>query len=160
MPKFTDSKGREWLVAIDGAAAVKRVRTLTGIDIWKAADAGLDQLRAVLADVVALADVLYAVVRPEADARKVSDEEFAAGLSGDVLEAAATALVEAVIDFFPTARRDQLRRAVAIGRAVLAEILVRENAELAELEADPLALLRPSDSTTGSPESAAPTPTA
>jgi hypothetical protein len=71
-------------------------------------------------DPVKLVDTLYAVVKPQADAAKLTDEQFAALFAGDVLEEAATALMDGIIDFFPASQRralGKLRTAIDRGTA-------------------------------------------
>jgi hypothetical protein len=109
MHTFTDTQGRVWTIAIT-VDAVKRVRALTGTDLL--AVAGGDLLERLSTDPVLLADVLYAVVRPEADARQVSDADFGRALAGDVIGAATTALLEDIVDFFPGQKRRLLATAL------------------------------------------------
>lgn len=111
MPKFTDSTGREWVVEVN-VASLKRARTLAGVDLLKLLDGKGEAANSLASDPVALVDALYAIVKTEADARKVTDEEFGRSLAGDALEGATKALVESLVDFFPSARREMLRRAM------------------------------------------------
>ena len=77
-----------------------------------------------------LVDVLYAAVKPEADAKGVTDEEFGRAMSGDAIEMATTALLDEVIDFFPETKRkvfrkilDATRRFETKGKAALLALL-------------------------------------
>ena len=108
MRTFKDTAGREWLVKID-VATVKRVRDVLDLDLLKID--GADSVFAKLADPVTLVDVLYVVCLPQATEASVSDESFGGAMGGDVLDAASSALIEDLIDFFPSARRPILRRA-------------------------------------------------
>ena len=101
MHTFTDNAGRTWTVAIN-VAAVKRVRGLVNIDLYKLVDDGFKPLGELVADPVQLADVLYCLCKDEADARNVSDEDFGRALYGDAITLAAEAFVEELIDFSPT----------------------------------------------------------
>jgi len=109
MQTFTDTQGRVWSVAIT-VDAVKRVRALTGTDLL--AVAGGDLLERLSTDPILLADVLYACVKPEADAKQVSDIDFGRALAGDVIGAATTALLQDIIDFFPAPKRALLAKAL------------------------------------------------
>jgi hypothetical protein len=109
MKTFTDTQGRVWTIAIT-VDAVKRVRALTGTDLL--AVAGGDLLERLSTDPVLLADVLYAVVKPEADAKQVSDADFGRALAGDAIGAATTALLQDVVDFFPAPKRALLAKAL------------------------------------------------
>jgi hypothetical protein len=118
MKSFTDNAGRTWTLQIN-VAAVKRVRGLLGLDLYKLADDGLENLARLVSDPVELADVLYCLVKDEADARSVSDEDFGRALAGDAITLAADAFVEELIDFFPDARaRSGLKRVIQASRLV------------------------------------------
>jgi hypothetical protein len=102
MQSFRDNEGRMWLVAVD-VAAVKRARALAGFDLVGVLDRR-DDIDRLARDPVMLVDVLYAVCKPEADARGVSDEAFGTAMAGDALEHAAQALIEAIVSFSPNPR--------------------------------------------------------
>jgi hypothetical protein len=118
MHTFKDNADRVWTVAIN-VAAVKRVRALASVDLFKLIDDGFKPLAALVADPVALADVLFCLCKDEADAKGVSDEEFGRGLAGDAITRAADAFVEELVDFFPDARaRAGLKKVMDAGRTV------------------------------------------
>ncbi len=85
--------------------------------LYQVVDDGLQALGKLVSDPVRLADVLYCLVKDEADARQVSDEDFGRALAGDAITAAAEAFVEELIDFFPDARVRAGLRQVAHGRS-------------------------------------------
>lgn len=103
MHRFCDNAGRTWVVSIN-VTAIKRVRGLVGIDLYKLIDDGFRPLGTLVADPVQLADVLYCLCKDEADAKQISDEDFGRALAGDAITLAADAFVEELIDFFPDAR--------------------------------------------------------
>ena len=110
MKPFTDSEGRQWPLSVN-VAAVKRVRDLCGVDLLTAVKGEL--LEQLSDDPVLLCDVLFALVKPTADERGISDEQFGSALGGDVLDAATVAFLEELVDFFPKGRRAVLRKALA-----------------------------------------------
>ena len=123
MKTFTDNAGRTWTVQVN-VAAIKRVRGLVGIDLYKLVDDGFQALAKLVSDPVQLADVLYCLLKDEADAKQVTDEEFGRGLAGDAIMLAADAFVEELIDFFPDARaRAGLRKVIEAGRKVRLRLL-------------------------------------
>jgi len=123
MHSFPDNAGRTWTVVIN-VTAVKRVRGLVGIDLYKLIDDGFKPLAALVADPVQLADVLYCLCKDEADAKQVTDEDFGRALAGDAITLAADAFVEELIDFFPDARaRASLTKVLAAGRKVRDRLL-------------------------------------
>lgn len=110
MQTFTDTQGRTWTIAVT-VDTIRRVRALTGTDLM--AVLGGELIERLSADPVLLADVLYAVVKPEADARGVDDADFGRALAGDSVAAATTALLEGLVAFFPSPRARLLRQALA-----------------------------------------------
>lgn len=99
MPTFTDTAGRAWTVELN-IAAVKRVRSLTGTDLLEVLGGKLiDRL---ISDPVLLVDVLFAVLKPEADAKGVGDEDFGRGMAGDAIDQATQALLQAIVSFCPS----------------------------------------------------------
>ncbi len=109
MRTFTDALGRSWPLEIT-VATLKRVRAVAGVDLLEAAGGTL--LDRLVADPVLLGDVLYACVKPQADERKITDEDFGRSLAGDAIEHATTALLEEFVAFFPSPRRRVLEKAL------------------------------------------------
>jgi len=97
VPQFRDSKGRSWAIDIN-VTAVKRVRSLAGVDLLDLADGSL--VETLIADPVKLADILYALCKPQADQAGVSDEQFGEGLAGDAIAGATDAMLESLAGFF------------------------------------------------------------
>lgn len=112
MKTFTDTTGREWQVSMN-ITALKRVRDLLDIDLMqlpvfdqKQPEAGL--LYRLGNDPVELVNVLFALVKPQADAAGVSDEAFGEALGGDALSDATEAFMAEMVGFFPQGVRDAL----------------------------------------------------
>ncbi len=101
MRQFKDNAGRTWTVDIN-VATLKRVRGLTGVDLMQVIEGTL--IEKLIRDPVLLCDVVYAVCKPEADAAKVSDEEFGKAMAGDAIEAATSALLDELVGFCPSPR--------------------------------------------------------
>jgi hypothetical protein len=155
MKTFTDSQGRTWTVVVN-VSAVKRVRDLLDVDLLDVANG--DLLARLADDPCLLVDVLFALSKPEAQAKGVTDEDFGRGMVGGVLDEASSALMKELLDFFPSAQR-----ARALGK--LLKHLAAQEAAVAEmvkaLDAMPApADLRPGGSSGNSPASAASTPAA
>ena len=135
MKTFTDNAGRTWTIVLT-VNEVKRVKALLpGADLMAGvADGTL--LERIGNDFVFMCDVVYAVVKPQADAQKVSDEDFGRAMAGDCLEKAATALVEELVDFFPEAKRRLLGKAWAKLRNLHTTVTDRVMTELDSPELD------------------------
>ena len=99
-------------IAVDGIvfdAYGKRVRDLLGEDLLDIQNV----LQRLLVDPILLCDVVYCVCKPQADAEKISDVDFARAMAGDTIAQAKTALVEELVSFSPDPRdRENLGIAV------------------------------------------------
>ena len=110
MKTFADNAGRTWTVAIN-VECIKRVKTLLSVNLLDAIEGKL--IEQLVSDPVLLCDVIYAVCKPEADTKEVSDEEFGRAMAGDAIDHATTALLEELVDFFPSGKRQVLAKALA-----------------------------------------------
>ena len=146
MKPFTDSQGRTWNVTVN-VGAIKRVRDLLGVDLLDVANG--DLLSRLADDPCLLVDVLFALCKPEADAAKVTDEDFGRGMVGDALDSGAGVLMKELLDFFPSALH--ARALVKMFRE-----MKEHQATVSELATD----RTPGDSSGDSPASAASTPAA
>jgi hypothetical protein len=108
MKQFKDTQGRDWQVEIN-IGQIKAVRDALHVDLYALF---ADEAERLFSDPVRLVDTLYVLCRRQAEDRKMSDVDFGGLFEGDVLEASANALVEAMLDFFPTSRRRILRATV------------------------------------------------
>ena len=130
MRTFTDAMGTAWGITVN-VLAVKRVRTLLDVDLMEIATGSLlDRLGR---DPVLLCNVLFVICKDQADAEKVSDEDFGRRMGGDAIEAATNAFLEEVIDFFPGGRREILRKALLRSRKIEAQAGPMIEAKLEEL---------------------------
>ena len=130
MKTFKDTKGRSWAVEMNVSTA-KRIKNLTGVDVMSAVQQA-SWFADLSDDTIKLVDVIYAAVKPQADQAGVSDENFGAAMSGDVIAEAANALAEEIIAFFPQAARRQL---LTKARAKLREVETKAtNMALSRLE--------------------------
>ena len=96
MKTFTDNAGRTWTVAIN-VDTVKRVRDLIHEDLLDVESV----LKRLMIDPILLCDVVYCVVKPQADAQQITDVDFARAMAGDAIGQAKTALVEELVNFSP-----------------------------------------------------------
>ena len=134
MRTFIDNAGRTWTVAIN-VAAIKRVRGLLGVDLFKLVDDGFKPLSKLVSDPVQLADVLYCLCKDEADAKEISDEDFGRALAGDAITLAADAFVVELIDFFPDARaRASLKKVIDAGKQMRETLLDHAETVLATID--------------------------
>ncbi|HMN41180.1 MAG TPA: hypothetical protein PKE29_10070 [Phycisphaerales bacterium] len=164
MRSFKDNEGRQWTVDIN-VSAVKRVRGLTGTDLMQVIEGTGGLIEKLIRDPVLLCDVVYAICKPEADARSVSDEEFGRAMAGDAIEAATMAVLDELVGFCPSPRdRANLGRVLQATRKVMdrARGLVEKKLDSGELDRLADRLLSEGQtagsSSTSAPESLASTP--
>lgn len=107
MQTFKDNLERNWEVALS-VDALKRVKGTLEIDLLEVVEGKL--IERLVSDPVLLCDVVYVVCKPQADKLDISDEDFGRAMAGDAIDAATAALLEELVDFFPRARREVLRK--------------------------------------------------
>lgn len=104
---WIDGLGNEWTTEIN-VNTIRRVKEIAAVNLMDALDGHV--LHRLSEDPEAMAKTLWAICKPQADAKNVNDAAFAEGLTGEALEQAGSALIEALIRFFPKSRREVLRR--------------------------------------------------
>ena len=160
MRQFKDNAGRTWTVDIN-VATLKRVRGLTGVDLMQVIEGTL--IEKFIRDPVLLCDVVYAVCKPEADAAKVSDEEFGKAMAGDAIEAATGAVLDELISFCPSPRdRANLGRVLQATNRVMekARDVTEKRIETLTSEGELDKLVNRLLETSGSSSTSAPEPSA
>lgn len=158
MKTFADNAGRNWTVQIN-VDAIKRVRDLVSVNLLEVVEGKL--LDRLISDPVLLCDVIYAVCKPEADTKSVTDVDFGRAMAGDAIDNATTALLEELVDFFPQGRRKVLTKALNKLKALETAALKAVDARLdsPELEKRMEAELQRLGTWSGdAPESSASTP--
>jgi len=156
MKTFKDNASREWTVEIN-VAALKRVKSLTDVDLLGVLDGTL--IERLIGDPVLLCDVVYAVCKPQADEREVSDEDFGRAMAGNAIEHATGALLEELVSFCPSPRdRANLGRVLKATRDVMdkARDIVEARLESGELERAAEAALAQAQTGLGSSSGSAP----
>lgn len=155
MKIFKDNDGRDWTIAVNTHSA-ERVKEMAEVDLFSILDGKL--VPQFEADPALLVNVIYALCKPEADGAGVTDEKFAARLTGDAIDRATAALLGDLIDFFPKAKRELTRKAVEKHQAMWAEGTAVIHRKLDAL--DPVEEIRQAfgDSSIKSPASSASTP--
>ena len=152
MKTFNDNAGRTWTIAIN-VDAIKRVRGLLDVDLLGILDGKL--IEKLYRDPVLLCDVVYAVCKPEADTREISDEEFGRAMAGDSIDHATKALLEELVGFSPSPRdRANLQRILATTWNVMDKARDVIEAKLATVDTE--ALVTQALATSGSSSGAAP----
>ena len=107
---FTDNQGDNWLVFIDSYTA-RAARKELGYNLL--ATFSEERLLELVDDPAMVVDLVYLACREQCQQRGVSDRDFGRRLIGDAVDDATGALLRALADFFPTAKRQVLRKVLA-----------------------------------------------
>jgi len=118
MKAFTDNAGKTWSIAMT-IDSVKRVRDLLSVNLVEPEAGEPPLLTRLGTDEILLCDVVYCLIKPQADTLGVTDEDFGRALGGDAILAAQTALYEELVDFFQKRGRPDRARAVAAQKTMI-----------------------------------------
>ena len=102
--------------------------------------------------------MIYIVCKPEADQNKITDEQFGRAMAGDAIEHATGAFLEELVDFFPEAKCQVLRKALEKYKKAqsLAIEIMNKRLDNLEMEKQVESVLRNTSDSSGSlPESQA-----
>ena len=108
-----DVNGKIWNLSLS-VGAIKRVRENLGIDLFDLEKlANGETFQALANDIVLLVNVCYLIVRPQADAAGVSDEQFGELISTpESIEAMTSELVDAIVNFIPNRKKREIAKAI------------------------------------------------
>lgn len=111
MKTFKTTDGTEWQVVVN-VATIKRCMDDTGLRLTDlfASEAKIGEF---FADDVRFCEVLFSVIRPQADAAGKTLDDFLAGIDGTVIEKAVEALLAEVADFFQEPRKGLIKKTLA-----------------------------------------------
>lgn len=112
MKAFKDNTGREWTLSIT-VSAIKRVRDAAGLNICELTEGSPPLVSRLSTDIPLVATVIFAILKPQAVAAGISDEQFADALGGDAMQAAYEAFWAELADFFRSLRRTDQAEAIA-----------------------------------------------
>ncbi len=136
MRSFTDMQGRQWNMAIT-LDAIRRLKGTLGVDLFAMLEGDPPLLTKLATDIGLLCDIIFVIIKPQADASSVTDEQFGSSLGGESIKAALDSFYSELEDFFQKMGRADLAKAVAAQRRVidLAVAKVTTDIERLNLEA-------------------------
>ena len=85
-------------------------------------------------DVVLLCDVIFVLVKPQADSCEVTDVQFGEALGGKAILDAQTAFYEELVDFFRGLGRKDLVKAVKTQQKVIDLVIKRIETQISRLD--------------------------
>jgi hypothetical protein len=132
MKAFVDSASRTWSVSMT-IDSVKRVRDLLSVNLVEPEAGDPPLLTRLGTDEILLCDVVYCLIKPQADQLGISDVDFGRALGGDAILAAQTALYEELADFFQKRGRSDRAKAVTAQKEMIELAIERVTMKLAEM---------------------------
>jgi len=130
MKAFSDARGRTWQLDVN-IAAIKRVKGLLGIDLLALGEGEPPLMTCLGTDVVLLCDIIFALLKPQADGANVSDEDFGAALGGEAIFAAQEAFYEELTAFFRSLGRQEMATALTAQRKLIATAVMEVEKRIA-----------------------------
>lgn len=132
MAQFKDANDRTWTITVNVGTG-KKVRDVLGVDLFNLYDGGAKD---VFSDVILLVNVLYVLCEEQATKSGITDVQFGEAMFGDAIESSATALMDAVADFFPQRKRQLLNRIKTDGEKLAAKMMDQAEAKLDQVVAE------------------------
>lgn len=141
MHSFEDTEGRTWNLAIT-FGSIKRAKDLLGVNLLNPlatrkyktngrARRSQPLLTRLQLDPALLVDLIFALLRPQAEQQGVTDEQFAEALGGEAAYEAYRAFMEEWQVFFHGLRREAEARAIRANKEMI-EAETAKNVELVE----------------------------
>lgn len=158
MRTFNDNAGRTWTIAVN-VDGIKRVEGLIkGVNLANLTHGDPPLLTRLETDIVLLCDVIFALVKPQADQLGVTDEEFGKAMGGDAIIAAHDAFWEELTGFFRQLRRTDTARAIEKQAALVKATVAAIEQRVETLDTDAVIQKALGGSAGNSPESSASIP--
>lgn len=133
MHQFKDQKDRTWGIVLT-VDLIDQVRREVGIDLLSLAENNGKLLGQLGDDYALLAKTAWSLVSAAAKAGGVDRSDFLDSLRGDSLAEAFSAIMGGIVDFFPTARRETLKKFVLRAMALHDQIMDQVNQELDQID--------------------------
>lgn len=111
MKEFIDGANRKWLLNIK-IGSLKAVKDNTNIDL-----STFPECIKEFSDVFKLCQVLWILIKPQAEKANVSEQEFYDSLDGEIVDNAFELFMEEIVNFSPPQRRETLRKLIAKAKA-------------------------------------------
>lgn len=158
MRTFKDGKGKQWSLSVS-FASLKRVKSILQVDLLSISEGTPPLALRLDIDPVLLVDVLFVLLKPDADAAGISDEQFGEDLGGDGFASAREAFWDELSDFFRGLRKPEMVTLIQKARASTQATINAVNLHLQAVDVEALVNAEMAkafgDSSTDSPESSA-----
>ena len=138
MKQFSDNKDRAWSISLT-IDAVKRVRDLLGVNLLDIESGEPPLITRLATDEILLCDVIFCLIKPQADSQEISDSEFGQSLGGDAILAAQQALYQELVDFFQQRGRTDRAHALTKQQKVITKAIAYATAQVDAIDLEKLA---------------------
>lgn len=136
MHSFTDTAGREWQIELTiGAVKQLKVSELK-IDLLKINEGKPTLLTRLFTDIELGIDVIWELVRKQAEERGLTVIDFVEALGGDAATDAKDAFDQELVDFFRQLRRTQEMRAVEKMRKTITRAIQNATERIERIDVD------------------------
>lgn len=135
MKTFVDTADRTWSIHLT-IDSVKRVKSLLDVNLLDLLGGSTPLLTRLGTDVVLLCDVIFVLIKTQADEKGVTDEQFGAALGGEAILGAQSAFYEELIGFFQGMGRKDMVRAVTAQRNLIDKAVQRIASHLDAIDLD------------------------
>ncbi len=142
MKTFKDTADREWTIDMT-IGAIKRVKDLYNVDLLsldKPESEGSEPLLTRLGiDIALLIDVVYGLIKPQADKEKVDAQTFGEALGGDSVKDAMNAFYDELVNFFQSLGRNDIVEAIRAQQKMIQVMVDRVSNTLKQVDLEKLA---------------------
>jgi len=135
MKSFIDSANRTWTINLT-IDSVKRVKSFLDVDLLNITSGDPPLLTRLGTDIMLLCDVIFVLVKPQADKLEVTDEAFGSALGGEVIFAAQSAFFDELVDFFRGMGRKDIMKALTTQSIVINRTVERVTAKIDAMDLD------------------------
>ena len=111
--KFTDAAQREWTLKLT-VGSLRQIREHLAIDLTDVLEPESVLLDTLSRDVVKVFDIISILISDQMISKGVTAESMGDAVTGDVIAEASAALIEAILDFFPSGKTQLIRRSLAL----------------------------------------------
>lgn len=105
MSKFTDAKNREWILTLD-PVVIDDVFKELGISLYTITDDKGVALAELYGNTPVFCNLVYIIVREQAQAASIDERNFMRGMTGDALESMGEAFYQCLAEFAPKKKRE------------------------------------------------------
>lgn len=152
MRQFADKNDATWELNLN-INTVKLVRALLGIDLLDLRAGDPPLLTRLGTDIILLVDIIFVLVKKQAEERGVSDVMFAELMSGEAFQAASTAFYQELVDFFRALGRKDQAQALEYQMKLMIAAVDKIEKKILEIDIDKLLDSMDGEQSTSSPGS-------